>query len=367
MALTTTRPEAATSRRSVAHRLRVAAIDRLTDDAVAITLDVPAELADAYDFGPGQHVNLALPDQPETRRSFSVCTPAGSGVVRVAVKRIPDGAFSGHALDVLAPGDDLDVMTPAGRFTLTPDPARTAHYAMIAAGSGITPIMSIVATVLRDEPGSRVSLVYGNRSSSTTMFLDELAGLKDRYPERLHLVHVLSREPQDSELLSGRLDEERLARLLRLLVPVDTVDEWFLCGPYDLVVAARTLLLDLGADPARLHSELFHVGDAPPPRPVDEVAPAPVCEVSAVLDGRRSAVRLDDPDESVLEAVLRVRNDAPFACRGGVCGTCRARVLSGAVTMERRFALEDDEIAAGYVLTCQSHPTTPELTVDYDG
>ncbi len=353
-------------RHSVTHRLRVAAVDRLTDDAVAVTFAVPAELAEAYDFAAGQHVNVALPGGDGVRRSYSICSPAGSGVLRIAVKRIPGGVFSSHALTTLAPGDEVDVMTPAGRFTPSFGPEQGRHYALVAAGSGITPVLSIVATALATEPDSRVTLLYGNRTSSSVMFTDELADLKDRHPGRLQLVHVLSREPGSTELLSGRLDGERLGRLLDTLLPPETVDDWYLCGPYELITTAREVLAARGVDRAHVHAELYHVGD-PPPAIVEQARQQAVtCAVTASLDGRRTEVTLDDPDETVLEAVLRVRNDAPFACKGGVCGTCRAKVLDGAVTMERRYALEDDEIAAGYVLTCQSHPTTPTLDVDYD-
>ncbi|TDC57027.1 phenylacetate-CoA oxygenase/reductase subunit PaaK [Jiangella ureilytica] len=366
MTTAATQPRTERRRHSVTHRLRVAAVDRLTDDAVAVTFAVPPELADDYDFAAGQHVNIALPGGDGVRRSYSICSPAGSGVLRIAVKRIPSGVFSSHALTTLAAGDELDVMTPAGRFTPSFHPGQARHYAMVAAGSGITPVLSIVATALATEPDSRVTLLYGNRTSSTVMFLDELADLKDRYAGRLQLVHVLSREPGSTELLSGRLDGDRLDRLLDTLLPPGTVDDWYLCGPYELITTARGVLAGRGVDRAHVHAELYHVGDPPPAIREEARQAAVTCAVTAVLDGRRTAVTVDDPDETVLEAVLRVRNDAPFACKGGVCGTCRAKVLDGSVTMERRYALEDDEVAAGYVLTCQSHPTTPTLEVDYD-
>lgn len=352
--------------RSVMHRLVVREVERLTDDAVAITFGVPDALAADFVFLPGQHLNIAMPDSPDERRSYSICSPAGSGLLRIGVKKIPDGVFSAYALDSLAPGDELDVMTPAGRFTPHVDASNAKTYGAIAAGSGITPIMSIVATVLAQEPGSRMTLIYGNRSASSTMFLDELADLKDRYPDRMHLIHVLSREAQAVDLLSGRVDADRLGAILDGLVPVATVDEWYVCGPYGMVVDAQKVLGGRGVPSSRIHTELFHVGDPPPERRAQAREAARVCEVTAVLDGRKSTVTMDDPDETVLEAVLRVRNDAPFACRSGVCGTCRARVLDGSVAMERNFALEGDETDDGYVLTCQSHPTSSQLTVDYD-
>ena len=351
-------------RHSVFHRLRVASVERLTDDAVAVTFDVPQHLGADYAFTAGQHVNVSVPGGDGIRRSYSICAPQGSGLLRIAIKRIPDGTFSSFALAALSPGDELDVMTPAGRFTPDLDVGNAKHYVAVAAGSGITPVISIIGSILQVEPASRVTLVYGNRTSQTVMFLDELSDLKDVYPDRLHLVHVLSRESRETDLLSGRIDEARLERFLGTLIPPETVDEWYLCGPLELVTTARRVLLAHGVDRARVHSELFHVGEPPPPPPLDR--PATLSVVSAVLDGRRSTVELADPDETVLEAVLRVRNDAPFACKGGVCGTCRAKLLDGKLDMERNFALEEDEVQAGYVLTCQSHPSTPEVSLDYD-
>lgn len=359
--------DTAVRRHSVFHRLAVRAVDRLTDDAVAVTFDVPDELRDQYRFAPGQHVNVSVPGGDETRRSYSICAAPSEGRLRIAVKKIPGGQFSAYALDGLAPGAELNVMTPAGRFTPDLDPANAKQYVAIAAGSGITPVLSIISAILEVEPGSRVTLLYGNRTSRSVMFLDDLADLKDRYLDRFHLVHVLSREAQEVELASGRIDRERMARFLDSLLPPDTVDDWYLCGPYAMVTELRELLLERGVSRARVHSELFHVGDLP--APAEAPAPAPAVdgsEVTVVLDGRQSTVVIDDADETVLEAVLRVRSDAPFACRGGVCGTCRAKLLDGAVTMDRNFALEGDEVDAGYVLTCQSHPTTPAVTLDYD-
>jgi ring-1,2-phenylacetyl-CoA epoxidase subunit PaaE len=348
------------------HRLRVAEVERLTEDSVAVTFDVPDHLREEYDFLAGQHVSVRTDlAGDDVRRSYSVCAPAGAGVLRIAVKRLPGGAFSAYAIADLRPGDELDVMTPSGRFAVRPDPASARRYAAFAAGSGITPVLSIVATVLAEEPASQVSLVYGNRTSRSVMFLEELEDLKDRYLQRLQLVHVLSREAQEPELLCGRLDHARVGRIVDALLPVDEVDEWFLCGPYAMVVGAREALLARGADRRHVHSELFHVGDAPLPRP--EPAPdAAVTRVRAVLDGRRTDFDLAPGAASLLDGLLAVRADAPYACKGGVCGTCRARVVEGQVDMRRNFALEDDEVAAGYVLTCQSLPTSAAVLLDYD-
>jgi ring-1,2-phenylacetyl-CoA epoxidase subunit PaaE len=355
-------------RHAVFHPLSVQAIEPLTDDAVAITFEVPDELKDEFDFTAGQHLNIRTAGAgDDTRRSYSICSPAGSGVLRIAVKVIPGGHFSAYAATGMKVGDVVDVMTPLGRFNTPLDPANAKHYAFVAAGSGITPVLSLIATTLAVEPHSRVTLLYGNRTAGSVMFADELADLKDSYAERLHLVHVLSRESTEVELFNGRIDADRLGRILDTILPADSVDEWFLCGPYAMVVGAQEVLTGRGVERRHIHAELFHVGDIPPPPaeqapPVDEDA----AEVTVVLDGRRSTFGLKEHDKPVLDATLAVRSDAPFACKGGVCGTCRAKLLEGTVRMDTNWALEPDEVRAGYVLTCQSHPTSPTVTLDYD-
>jgi ring-1,2-phenylacetyl-CoA epoxidase subunit PaaE len=348
------------------HPLRIAAIDELTDDALAVTFAVPAELAHDYAFAHGQHLSIRGGDD-DVRRSYSICTPPSSGVLRIGVKRLPGGAFSEGVLGRLRVGDELEVMTPAGRFTTTLDPQARKTYVAVAAGSGITPVLSIVAAILEGEPGSSVTLVYANRTSRTVMFLDEVHDLKDRFPERLQIVHVLSRESQDVELFSGRLDGDRLRRILDALRPADQVDDWFLCGPQQMVSDLRAVIVEAGGAPDRIHSELFHADPAPraPVATLDGGAEG-AAHVSIRLDGRSSDFDLRPDDVPVLEAALRVRSDLPFACKGGVCGTCRARVVEGSVAMDVNYALEPDEVERGYVLTCQSHPTAERVVLDYD-
>ncbi|MGZ0146578.1 1,2-phenylacetyl-CoA epoxidase subunit PaaE [Kribbella sp. WER1] len=353
-------------RRATFHSLKVAAVDPITDDAVAITFAVPPELAAEYEFTAGQHLTIRRTGE-EVRRSYSICSPAGSGVLRIGVKRIPGGEFSAYAARDLKPGDQLEVMTPLGRFGTTLDPANAKHYAFVAAGSGITPVLSLVATILSVEPDSRVTLLYGNRTAGSVMFADDLADLKDRYAERFHLVHVLSRETTEAELFSGRIDTDRLRRMFATILPLGSVDEWFLCGPYAMVVGAQDLLLSEGVAREHVHAELFHVGDEAPQAPVEEaITDQDAAQVTVILDGRRSTFSLGRHSKAVLDATLAVRSDAPFACKGGVCGTCRAKVLEGEVRMDTNWALDPDELQAGYVLTCQSHPTTPAVTLDYD-
>lgn len=362
----TVTPERET-RRPVFHPLAVSDISPLTEDSVCISFAVPDDLRDSYDFIQGQHITLRTSlAGDDVRRSYSICAPAGRGLLRIGVKVLPGGHFSGFAVGSLAVGDEIEVMTPTGRFHTQLDPSHAKHYCAIAAGSGITPILSIVATTLAEEPLSRVTLVFANRTSRTVMFLEELEDLKDRYGSRFHLIHVLSREEQDSELLSGRLDETRITKITETLVPAESVDEWFLCGPYDLVMTMRDALVSAGVDKSHLHSELFHVETEPPVRTLTVADSGEGSEVTINLDGRRSTFRLKGDDVSVLEAALAVRADVPFACRGGVCGTCRAKVVDGAVEMDTNYALEPEEMAAGYVLTCQSHPTTESVGLDYD-
>ena len=351
------------------HPLRVASVDPLTDDAVAITFAVPAELADDYIYEPGQHLTVRTEmDGDEVRRNYSICAPAPSRRLRIGVKRLAGGAFSTHATSTLQVGDVVDVMTPTGRFTPHLEPAQARHYCAIAAGSGITPVLSIVASVLEVEPASRVTLIYGNRTVGSVMFLEELADLKDRYPDRFTLIHVLSREPQEAELFSGRLDPPRLRRLLDTLVAPETVDQWYLCGPFAMVEGARDVLQEAGVDIHDVHTELFHVEGETPRESVspEEARAAGSSAVRVKLDGRSSTVDVPRTGVRILDAVLAVRTDAPYACKGGVCGTCRARLVSGEVSMERNYALDPEELESGFVLACQSVPVTDDVELDFD-
>jgi ring-1,2-phenylacetyl-CoA epoxidase subunit PaaE len=369
MTVTIRRPQ---RRRPVFHELRVEAVDRLTEDAVAVTFEVPEPLRETFAFRAGQHLTVRrrADDGTDVRRSYSICsTPAElarTGRLRVGIRKLSGGAFSTYA-QTLADGHLVEVLPPLGHFTSDFAPDRARHYAAVVAGSGITPVLSLVAAALATEPDSRFTLLYGNRYARSVMFAEELSDLKDRYPARLHLVHVLSREPQDAPLLSGRMDAERLDNLLNALLPPDRVDEWFLCGPYGMVVDAKTVLAGHGVPESKIHTELFHVEETPVPsrRGVAEPADDKGAEVTILLDGRASTFTMRR-DERVLDAALRVRGELPYACKGGVCSTCRARVVDGEVRMARNFALEPDEVAAGYVLTCQASPVTDRLSVDYD-
>ncbi|MFI6147082.1 2Fe-2S iron-sulfur cluster-binding protein [Streptomyces sp. NPDC051109] len=359
------------ARHGAFHPLTVAAVDRLTDDSVALTLRVPEELRGEYLHAPGQHLTLRrrTPEGTEVRRTYSICSaapaPSGPGpaTLRVGVRLVEGGEFSTFAHKEIAAGDVLDVMVPAGRFVLEPAAAPSAgHYAAIVGGSGITPVLSIAASLLAARPDARFCLVRSDRTAASTMFLDEVADLKDRFPDRFQLVTVLSREEQEAGLPSGRLDEERLKALLPALLPVAEVTGWFLCGPYGLVMGAERALGTLGVARTRIHEEVFHVEDTAAPSPA--AAPSHV-RVTARLDGRSGTWPVQD-GESLLDAVLRNRADAPYACKGGVCGTCRAFLVTGEVRMDRNFALESEETEAGFVLACQSHAVTEEVEIDFD-
>lgn len=357
-------------RHAVFHPLRVASVERLTDDAVAVTFDVPEHLREEFRFLPGQHLSVRSPELGDhVRRNYSICAPATEMRLRIGIKRIPDGVFSTYAAERLRPGDVLDVMTPTGSFSTPLNPAQAKRYVAIAAGSGITPVLSILSTALQVEPESNAVLLYVNRNTPNIMFLEDLEDLKNAYPHRFQLLHVLDQEVQEVELFSGRLDEDRLGRILDTLVPVDDVDEWFLCGPLPMTDAVRAALLARGADEAHVHRELFHAGTPAAGarrRVVTEEETVSGATVTVLLDGRSQKFMLPFDGESVLDATLRVRPDTPYACKNAVCGTCRAKIVEGEVTMDANYALEPYEVAGGFVLTCQAHPVSDRVTVDYD-
>ncbi len=383
---TTTAPA---RRRATFTSLEVTQVRRLTADSVEVAFAVPSELVPDYDYLPGQYVALrAVIDGHEVRRSYSICAEPRPGELRVAIKKDIGGLFSTWANESLAAGDRLDVMNPQGAFTsrlgLTSmnDPERLAaeevarnasvHLVAFAAGSGITPIMAIAKAVLRASESSTFDLVYANRSATDVMFAEELGDLKDKYPARLAVHHVLSREQRISPLMSGRIDADKLDDILDEVVQVERTDEWFLCGPFELVQMCRDALAERGVPEERIRFELFTTGRPETPQgqqgravPVDPSGENH--EITFTLDGLSSSIESPvSARETVLNAALRVRPDVPFACAGGVCGTCRAKVVSGEFEMEENYALEKDEVANGYVLTCQTRPTSKELVVDFD-
>jgi ring-1,2-phenylacetyl-CoA epoxidase subunit PaaE len=364
---------ASTRRRARFHSLRVGRVRRLTEDAIEVTFEIPPALADDYSYSPGQYIAIRTAvDGEEVRRSYSICQAPVNGELKVAIKRDLGGLFSTWAVDELRAGMALEVMSPEGRFTLRATRPHPAHYVAIAAGSGITPVMALIENTLMASPDDRFSLVYSNRTAMDTMFVDELADLKDRYLARLALHHVLTRERRGSELLSGRLDAAKLRSILNDLIRPSDVDEWFICGPFDLVQLCRDTLAEVGVAPEAIRYELFTTDRPDRPegqagRPVDPRDAGEVHTITFRLDGTTATVTSPvHSRESILNAALRVRGDVPFACAGGVCGTCRATLTAGTVDMVDNYALEPEELARGYVLTCQSIPTSDAVAVDYD-
>ncbi len=351
------------------HSLPVGRVDRETRDAVAITFAVPDALRDQFRFEQGQHLTLRtdLAGQ-DVRRSYSICSAVQDGTLRIAVKKTPGGVFSTWANEALKAGDRIDVMPPLGHFNVALDAAASRHYLGFAAGSGITPLLSIVKTTLAMEPSSRFTLVYGNRASGTVMFKEELAALKDLYLGRFNLVHVLSREAQDIELLHGRIDRAKADALLAKWVNLDDIDTTFVCGPEGMMDAVIAALKARGVPDSRIRIERF-AASIPKHTHVAQAAPEPghtECEVTVILDGATRTFILEKAKENILDAGLRNGVELPYSCKGGVCSTCRCRLVQGEVDMDVNFALEDYEVARGFILSCQSYPVTDKVTIDFD-
>jgi ring-1,2-phenylacetyl-CoA epoxidase subunit PaaE len=351
------------------HELEVVEIRRETDECVTIRFAVPPELAPVFAYQPGQHLILKTEiEGEELRRTYSICSAAQDKELRICVKQQPEGRFSRFANRLLEPGSRIEVMPPAGRFTLATDPDAERLYVAFCAGSGITPIYSIVKTALTAEPKSRFVLVYGSRNTSSIIFREELEDLKNRFLTRLSVYHVLSREPQDIELLNGRIDADKVRAFCRAATPPAAVDAWFLCGPAPMIGEAGRTLEEAGVDRKKIHFEYFTTeGNAPRPKlALSEPGGRPegACHVTVVLEGKQNAFDLPFGGDDILDAARAAGIDAPYSCKAGVCSTCRAKVVAGKVDMATNYALEDWEVEAGFVLTCQSRPLTPEVVVD---
>jgi ring-1,2-phenylacetyl-CoA epoxidase subunit PaaE len=327
---------------------------------------VPDRLRETYRYTPGQYLTLrARIDGEDVRRSYSICSGLGDGELRVVVKRVEGGAFSGWAGEQLRPGDRLDVMTPGGRFGVPIEPGAARTLVAFAAGSGITPVMAILRTVLRRETG-HFFLFYGNRSSAGIIFRDQLEDLKDSHLARLSVFHVLSREQQDIAMLQGHLDAEKLRLLMRNIVPVESVDHAFVCGPQPMIEGLEKALADLGMARDRIHVERFTPGVGGRPRPAVVVrAAAPKAIATVISEGVRADIPVAD-GEAIIDAAIRAGRSLPYSCKGGMCCTCRARLLEGRVEMAVNYSLEPWETDAGYILTCQAHPVTERVMIDYD-
>ncbi|MBW0292566.1 MULTISPECIES: fatty acid desaturase [Rhodococcus] len=344
------------------HTIPVSSVDKLTKESVLIKFAVPEGLEDQFSFEPGQHLTVRTKiGTTEVRRNYSICSSADSGTLAIAVKHIPGGTFSTFAMEHLRPGDTLDLMTPTGSFGAPLNPLAVKRYAAIAVGSGITPVLSILRTTLVVEPQSNFTLIYGNRDAESTMFRRELDDLEARYADRLRIVHVHSRDPRHPPLLSGRIDRTKLDHWFDSELTPSLVDEWFLCGPVEMLTDVRELLIERGANTDHVHVEIFQGHQTL--RNTDGFDAATVV---VGLSGRQHEVKLAAGD-TVLESALKSGIEAPYACLGGACGTCKAKVTLGSVVMDQNFVLSKADVKDGYVLTCQSRPTTPSVTVDYQG
>jgi ring-1,2-phenylacetyl-CoA epoxidase subunit PaaE len=349
------------------HSLTIADVRRETPEAISIRFAVPEEVREDFAFTSGQYLTLRTHvDGAEVRRSYSICSGMDEGELRVAIKRLDGGLFSSFANAQLRAGDTMEVMPPDGRFGLAPDAAAERSYVGFAAGSGITPVFSIIKTVLTREPRSHFVLFYGNKSSATIMFKDELDDLKDRFVDRLSVHHILSREMQDVDVLHGRLTGDKVPALIRTAGGIAAVDDVFLCGPLAMIEEVSATLVSLGLPGRRIHREIFTTET--PPRPIRPPAPSEAREevsLSIKLDGVSHKVAMRK-DETVLEAGERHELDLPYSCRGGMCCTCRAKLIEGAGAMDQNFSLESWEEEAGFVLTCQFRPATERIALDYD-
>ncbi|MEX2479621.1 MAG: 1,2-phenylacetyl-CoA epoxidase subunit PaaE [Gammaproteobacteria bacterium] len=355
------------------HALTVERVQRLTDDAVCLTLGVPPALRERFRFQQGQYLTLRREIAGEdVRRSYSICSGVMDDTLEIAIKAVPGGRFSSFANDSLAVGERIEVMPPAGSFTCQLDPAQDRNYLCIAAGSGITPVLSIVKSILAIEPHSHVTLLYGNQRVQSIMFREALDQLKNRYMARFQLIHVLSRENRDVDILNGRIDNRKGAALCRNLLDLEAVDEFFLCGPEAMISEVSRGLRSNGIDEARIHYELFGASADDAAQVVErhhqraQKFAGQRCRVTVKADGRETTLELTPDGENILDAALDAGVDLPFACKGGACATCKARLVAGEVEMDLCHALDADEVDAGYVLTCQAHPVSAEVYIDFD-
>ena len=355
-------------------KLQVADVRRETNDCVSVAFTVPEQFRDEFRFIQGQNITIRTRiGAEEIRRSYSICSSPFEGELRIAVKKVPGGLFSTHANDQLRAGDELDVLPPSGKFYTPLDPDRATHYLAFAAGSGITPIISLIKTTLATEPESHFTLVYGNRHRPSIIFREELEALKNRYMHRLSLHHILSREKMDIDLHRGRIDAVKCGELCGQLIDLQRVDEVFLCGPSDMIFSVKGWLEEQGIDVRKIHFELFNTQEArsgfskvESDGGVAAAASGKVSRVTVRLDGTSFEFDLPYDGDSVLDAALYQGADLPFACKGGVCCTCRAKLLEGKVEMDVNYALEEEEVKQGFILTCQSHPRTEKVVIDFD-
>lgn len=353
------------------HPLKVKEVRRETPEAVSVELEIPEELQSEFEFVHGQYLTFKHDvDGEEIRRSYSICAAPADNEMRVAVKQVIDGRFSTYANQTLKEGDVLETMKPMGNFTCELDANSEKHYAAFCAGSGITPILSIMKSVMEKEPNSRFSLIYGNKNFGSIIFREEIEALKNMHLGRLSVYHVLSREDMGVELNYGRITKEKIELYFDKILDVNDVDEVFLCGPFEMIMAARSVMEERGMDGKKVHFELFGTPDQQKQSDKKEseaqANAAVASSVTVVLDDNRVTFPLTSDGESILETALNNGADLPFACKGGMCCTCKARLVEGKVDMDVNYALEEEEVADGFILTCQAHPQSEKVVVDFD-
>ncbi|WP_210464860.1 1,2-phenylacetyl-CoA epoxidase subunit PaaE [Rufibacter roseolus] len=353
------------------HKVRIKSVDRDTHDSVTVTLDVPEELKDTFRYTQGQYLTFRREHHgEELRRSYSICSSPLENIWKVAIKKVPEGRFSSFANEALQPGEELEVMPPMGKFYTQLHPDQQKSYLMVAAGSGITPILSIIKTVLLAEPKSQVLLLYGNRGRNSIMFKEEIEGLKNKFLERLSVYHILSREHGDTDLLFGRIDKQKTEVFLQKLIKAEELDECFICGPEEMIFGAKEALEEAGVPREKIHFELFTTADSgQKSQKRAENAQAHEDKKSRVqvrLDGNYLNLEMSYYGNTILDAAAETGADVPYSCKGGVCSTCRAKVLEGEVEMDVNYSLEPEEVAAGYILTCQARPISERVVVDFD-
>lgn len=350
------------------HTLNISDIKQETDDAVSIAFDIPNDLMENYSFIPGQYLTLkAMINGEEIRRSYSLCSAPFEGEHRVAIKQVEGGRFSTYANKELSIGAPLEVMTPTGNFQLKTDPNARKSYVLVAAGSGITPILSIMKSILHDEPNSDVTLFYGNRGSTTVMFLDELEGLKNTHMEQLRIVHIFSRENLGNDIQNGRIDGGKAKELYQAFLGNETPDAVYICGPEAMILDVKESFTALGVEPSNIHFELFS-SPSENNQKIEQPKNSPKIEsnITLIIDDDEFSFHLANNDHSILDAGREAGADLPFSCKGGVCCTCKAKIMEGSASMDVNYALEPNEVEAGYILTCQAHPTSDKLIISYD-
>lgn len=354
------------------HTLQVKDVRKETANCVSVAFEIPESLRAQFQFEAGQYITLRkMMDGEDIRRSYSLCSSPDEPEFRVAIKQVLGGKFSTYANQQLQAGDTLDVMTPLGHFTTPLSANNHKHYLAMAAGSGITPVMSLIKSILKNEPNSRFTLVYGNQNFYSILFREELENLKNTYLNRFQMIHILSRERMETDLNYGRIRAEKCEQLFCKLIDLESVDKFFLCGPEEMILGVRDYLQSKNVESGKIKFELFHTAGAAKKQnnevgQGEEASNVKMSMVTIKADDRSVEIPLAYNGMSILDAALKAGADLPFACKGGVCCTCRAKVIEGQVNMEVNYALEPDEVEAGFVLTCQAHPVSERVVIDFD-